>query len=399
MTQDGVLAKPGLPRVLLVHSSDELYGSDRIVLEVIDALTGSGGTEPMAKVTVWLPVDTLDGPCTLSRELRERGIDVRHLDLPVLRRNLATFKGIWRILRRMTSTAAALRRESFDLVYCATSVCLPLAPVARGAGVPRVAVHLQEPWGRKERAVLKVLAWFTTTRLAIAEHVARSTGLPARTVNVIPNGVPRTELESKPSSAVSGSRAAGAVYLVGSRWSPGKGHRTLLTAWEAAGRPGHLQILGGEPLLGLGEDVAGLVRELVSDPTTVEIIGEVPDISPWIVTADAVILPTDSVEGFGLVLIEAFRAGKPAIASRDGGPSEIIRHGEDGWLFANRDPAELASILRDLELADLQAAGRQARRRYEDEYNPETFHRRIRAALAPALPTPWVDADVEGNRR
>jgi Glycosyltransferase len=139
------------------------------------------------------------------------------------------------------------------------------------------------------------------------------------------------------------------------------------------------------PPLGRGVDVPALVGELVSDPDSVEIIGEVPDIAAWVASADALILPTDTPEGFGLVLIEAFRAGKPVIASSDGGPGEIVHAGADGWLFKNGDAAGLADILRTLRRTDLAAAGNQALDRYEEDYSPETFHGRLRAVMGPAL--------------
>lgn len=382
-----------LPRLLLVHSSDEMYGSDRIVVEVVDALTGTGGSTPLASVTVWLPADTGTEAGPLTRELRSRGIEVRHLDLPILRRNLLNPRGMAGLLRRFLRARAELRKERFDMVYCATSACLPMAPLAHGQRTPSIAVHVQEPWGQRERRVLARLARRTTTRLAIAEHVARSTGLPQRTVHVVPNAVPRVRHGREIARRPDVDHCNGTpVYLMASRWAPGKGHRTLLEAWEAAGCPGRLRILGGKPPLGQGVDVPGLVDELVTHQDTVEIIGEVPDIAPWIEAADAVILPTDTAEGFGLVLIEAFRAGKPAIASRDGGPSEVIRPGFDGWLFSNGSSYELAELLRTLRTGDLEPAGKRALQRYEDDYAPENFHRRLRAVLEPALPTPEAAA-------
>ena len=60
------------------------------------------------------------------------------------------------------------------------------------------------------------------------------------------------------------------TFVVASRWNRWKGHRTLLTAWELAGCPGRLVVLGAAPPVGDGVHVPALVRELVSQPGTVE---------------------------------------------------------------------------------------------------------------------------------
>lgn len=48
--------------------------------------------------------------------------------------------------------------------------------------------------------------------------------------------------------------------------------------------------------------------------------------------AKAVVLPSVS-ETFGLVILEAWAAGAPVIASNTSGASSLVRHGQDGWLF------------------------------------------------------------------
>src|SRR5206468_4143287 len=95
-------------------------------------------------------------------------------------------------------------------------------------------------------------------------------------------------------------RAGPLRYVVASRWNGWKGHRTLLAAWEAAGAPGRLVVLGGAPASGDRTDVPGLVAGL-SDPASVQVVGEVADPSPWFVEADVVLVPSDAPEPFGLV--------------------------------------------------------------------------------------------------
>lgn len=358
--------------VLVVHSSDEMYGSDRIVLEVVAELVGADDLD----VTVWLPTDVAPGP--LGPLLRELGARVEHHPLPILRRMKLTPGGFLRLGRDAVRSFFRLRRNHFDLVYCATSATLPIAPLARLVGIRRVVGHLQEPWGRKDRLGLRPLARACTSLVAVSRSVLGASGLAedARAV-VVHNGVPHRSRDLP--DAPPAHRLP--HYVVASRWNPHKGHATLLQAWNQAGCPGELVILGAAPAAGIGVDVPDLVRRFVTQPQTVRVVGEVDDATPYLQAADAVVLPTDTLEGFGLVAVEAFSEGRPVIASRSGGPEEVIVHGETGWLFDCRDVDALAELFRSLDVDTLGKAGVRADKAYRDDFTPEKMRRRISAVV------------------
>src|SRR6185369_1573732 len=79
---------------------------------------------------------------------------------------------------------------------------------------------------------------------------------------------------------------------------------------------------------------------------------------------DALVLPATRPEGLGGVLLEAMALGVPVIATRLGGPIEIIEDHVSGLLVEPRQPTQLARALAEL-LDDLRlghsigAAGRQ----------------------------------------
>jgi len=371
--------RPGSRRssVLLVHSSDEMYGSDRIVLEVVGELAARDDLD----VTVWLPSDVARGP--LGPLLRDLGARVERTPLPILRRTRLGPIGLVRLARDAVRTAARLAGRHFDLVYCATSACLVVAPIARAVGVRRVVGHLQEPWSDGDRRGLRPLSRACTSLVAVSRSVLESSGLAddARAV-VVHNGVSD---RSSVSTAPAGNRRP--HYVVASRWNGHKGHATLLTAWNAAGCPGQLVVLGGPPAIGSAVDVPALVAAIVSQPETVTVVGEVADAAPYLRAADAVILPTDTLEGFGLVTLEAFSEGRPVIASRSGGPEEVVDDGRTGWLFDRRDVDGLSEILGSLDVETLAAAGRNAREAYLQRFTPERMRRRIGAVVSRELHT------------
>ncbi|MCU1510025.1 MAG: hypothetical protein JWQ12_2290 [Glaciihabitans sp.] len=355
--------QPGAPRVVLIHSSDELYGADRIALQVAECLEETG------RVEVWLPRECPKGALTAA--LNARGVPVRRVDLPILRRRDLGLRGGVRLLVRSLSTLRELRSRRFDLVYLGTSACLVVAPLARLAGDRRVVLHVQEQWQPRERRILRLLARACSRILAVSPEALRSTGLAGRRRSaVVSNATPDRSDEVRAPLAPS-TRPR---YVVASRWSPGKGHATLLAAWELAGCPGDLVLLGGPPPLGRAVDVPGLVSQLVSHPETVTIVGEVPDATPYLSAADAVVLPSDGTEGLGLVLLEAACLSVPAIASRCGGPEGVIEDGRSGWLFDRGDREALARLFGQLDRATLAQAGQLARLAYERDYTPAVMH-------------------------
>jgi glycosyltransferase involved in cell wall biosynthesis len=71
---------------------------------------------------------------------------------------------------------------------------------------------------------------------------------------------------------------------------------------------------------------------------------------------DAVVVPS-RWEGFGLVVLEAMRCGKPVIVSDRGGLPELVIHGFNGLIFSFDDPHSLVRVLESLSRGDLRRLG------------------------------------------
>ena len=63
--------------------------------------------------------------------------------------------------------------------------------------------------------------------------------------------------------------------------------------------------------------------------------------------AHVLVVPS-SYEGFGIVYLEGMCFGLPAIGATAGAASEIIRHGENGYLIKPGDAGSLANHLAEL---------------------------------------------------
>ncbi len=126
-------------------------------------------------------------------------------------------------------------------------------------------------------------------------------------------------------------------FLVVSRLSQFTPHKRVDLAIHAANR---LKI----PLKIIGEGDTTYFKNIAGD--TVEVIGRVDDkaLSGYYQNSRALIFP--GVEDFGLVMVEAQSYGKPVIAFRDGGATEIIIEGKTGEFFEKPTVSSLVNALK-----------------------------------------------------
>ena len=98
--------------------------------------------------------------------------------------------------------------------------------------------------------------------------------------------------------------------------------------------------------------------------------------------------PEGNCEGFGMVLVEAGRAGRPVIATRDCGAAEAVVEGVTGLLVHQDAPQETAqAAIRILSEPDLaKRLGENGRVRALQEFTWERSARNVREILRPWIP-------------
>lgn len=90
---------------------------------------------------------------------------------------------------------------------------------------------------------------------------------------------------------------------------------------------------------------------------------------------DVVVHASNTPEPFGMVVIEGMAMGKPVVATRAGGPLDIIDQGETGYLVEVGNAKALAEAVAVLlqQPALREKMGRLARLRVEERYSNEQF--------------------------
>lgn len=168
-------------------------------------------------------------------------------------------------------------------------------------------------------------------------------------------------------------RAGPLVVGIIGRLAPWKGQDVFLRAFAQAFPTGeHRAVIVGAPLFGEAEVAyAEALRRLAEElgiAHRVEFRGHREDIVREMRSMDILVHASITAEPFGQVVIEGMSAQLPVVASRGGGPDEIITDGVNGLLYPRSDVAALAQILARLDAnPELRARlGRAAVRRAQD---------------------------------
>jgi len=118
----------------------------------------------------------------------------------------------------------------------------------------------------------------------------------------------------------------------------------------------------------------------------VRFLGFRSDVPELMASMDVVAHTSIVAEPFGRVVVEAMMCGRPVVATRGGGVTEIIRDGETGLLVPPGDAAALAgalgTILSDPALA--QRLGQSGRDDVSDRFSLEETCRSVSALLTEA---------------
>ncbi|MFH2102011.1 MAG: glycosyltransferase family 4 protein [Chloroflexota bacterium] len=157
------------------------------------------------------------------------------------------------------------------------------------------------------------------------------------------------------------------VIFIG-RLSPEKGINTLIEAWKTMKTDIQLKVVGSGPLQ---EQVASLAQA----DSRVEFLGAIfgTNLLTLMKSARILVFPSESYEGFPMVIAEAFACGLPVIAPNLGSSREIVTDNNTGLLFQPGNSVDLATKVKwawehPFEMAKM---GKNARREYEEKYTAE----------------------------
>jgi glycosyltransferase involved in cell wall biosynthesis len=239
-------------------------------------------------------------------------------------------------------------------------------------------------WEKSTRRVAYRLASRCARVVAVSENLKRfvteRTGIPARRIRVIYNGIDsfpdiHPHEQARLRNEIGLDNEDQIVGTVGSLY-PIKGHRFLIEAIpaiiRACPRARFLLVGRGDQEIPLKEQVKRLGIERY-----VYFLGLRQDINRLLSIMDVFVLPSLS-EGLSVATLEAMASAKPVIATRVGGNPELVVEGETGMLVPSEDDQALVrsivGLLSDTSLA--RRLGQRGRARVEQRFQLQMMLRK-----------------------
>jgi glycosyltransferase involved in cell wall biosynthesis len=357
---------------LFVQSTTEIGGAETVLLNLFAA------SEPLRRRSLVASLGFGDGD--VPERLRRMSVEVIDFPRARIRDPLATVRNVWAL------GALARAREVRIVVGNGAHPQVLSGPAARLAGARSVffvhMIHHLPLWKNPLLDVLALrgpcdlllanskasLATLGRLRPAVASRLLRL-GTPIRDIPAAEARVARTQL------GVGDEEILVGVFGRLQRW---KGQDVFV---EAAARLLPRQrirfVVVGGSVFGLEPEFLEALKQRIAAVglgDRITFTGYRTDVPVLMAACDIVCHTSRSPEPFGMVIVEAMALGRPVIATRGGGPSEIIEPGESGILMDPENPEILAEAIRRLcdDPAERLRLGQNAAARVRSQFDIET---------------------------
>jgi len=299
------------------------------------------------------------------------------------------------------SRHVARRAKAHRLIYANSQKAFVVSAAAGLLARRPVVWHLRDILSPPHFSGTNVRAAVTLANLRAARVIANSRATAAAfiaagghesLVRVVHNGIDPAPFDAVTPSIAASTRAAlgvprGAfVVALFGRFHPWKGQQVLLEALARLPRVHALFV--GAPLFG-EEAFASALQALAAKTGVADrahFLGFRSDIPELMRACDAIVHASVYAEPFGRVIVEGMLAGKPVIATRAGGVTEIIGD-ETGVLVEPNDAGALVHAI-EMLAADPKRAAAIAERgaaRARAEFSAAAMVRGVRSAVADLL--------------
>ncbi len=334
----------GDARFLFVQSTTEQGGAETILLNVFAA---------SAEMRARAAVATLGfGRGDLPVRLTSLGVRVFELRAGRLRNPWGALKTVRAIacLKRELGAQVIVGNGSHPQVYAG------LAAQLTGAG----SVHLVNMIHRVpllKNHPIDLLAIVGPCDLAVtlseASRQAMAQLRPRLIVEALHPGTPISPAPAEQAAAARrelGASTGDTLFGIFGRLQRWKGQDVFIEAAKrlAAVEPRARFAVVGGAVFGLEPEYESLLKRLAGEAglrSRVVFTGHRTDVARLMAACDVVCHATRVPEPFGMVIVEAMAQGRPVVATRGGGPSEIVVDGVTGLLVAPDDARAMAEAM------------------------------------------------------
>lgn len=341
-----------MKRILYLHAGAEMYGADKVLLELIKGLDSKE-----FEAHVILPNDGV-----LVEALRQVGAKVSVLDYPILRRKYFNPKGIADYIRSYNFYAKQIalyaREHSIDMVHNNTAAVLEGIYLKRKLKLPLIW-HVHEIIV-KPKAISDFINMLmgryadkiVTVSQAVANHIKQSPFIKDSQVEVIYNGVDNTVYYPMDASSIREkfdiAQDALVIGMIG-RVNAIKGQNDFIEAVEPLLEKNEQAVafLAGGVFPGEEWRLEELDKKIASSSVVSQIhrIDYYDKTSELYNMFDIFVLPSIKPDSLPTVVLEAMACSKPVVGYNNGGIAEMVVDDKSGCLVKPNRPQELSNAI------------------------------------------------------
>ena len=341
-----------MKRILYLHAGAEMYGADKVLLELIKGLDCQE-----FEAHVILPNDGV-----LVEALRQVGAQVSVLDYPILRRKYFNPKGIADYIRSYNFYAKQIalyaRQHSIDMVHNNTAAVLEGIYLKRKLKLPLIW-HVHEIIV-KPKAISDFINMLmgryadkiVTVSQAVANHIKQSPFIKDSQVEVIYNGVDNTVYYPMDASSIREkfdiAQDALVIGMIG-RVNAIKGQNDFIEAVEPLLEKNEQAVafLAGGVFPGEEWRLEELDKRIASSSVVSQIhrIDYYDKTSELYNMFDIFVLPSIKPDSLPTVVLEAMACSKPVVGYNNGGIAEMVVDDKSGCLVKPNRPQELSNAI------------------------------------------------------
>ncbi|MDC0355005.1 glycosyltransferase family 4 protein [Flavobacteriaceae bacterium] len=333
-------------KLLLLHSSNDLYGASKIFLQLIDLLTKNG-----FDVHIIIPEKGM-----LDNFLIKKNIKIVYVELGVLRKKYLNPLGLINravaIIKAIAFLSNYIKDHSIDLVYTNTSTILCGGIAAKKNGIPSL-FHIHEiPTGNwlYEFFSGKIVNRYSSKVMTVSNSVKKHwlKYIDDKKIERIYNGI----IFSKTDSLIKLERDQDDFVITSvARIIPYKGHGYLIDiANELIKKSSKFKFLIVGDTLSSYVSYEKSVKQKVKDlglEHQIKFLGFREDVSSILKQSDLFIHPAIAPDPLPTVLFESLHNDLPTVATNLGGAIEILDNGNNGLLIPYNDPKKAANLINE----------------------------------------------------
>jgi glycosyltransferase involved in cell wall biosynthesis len=331
-------------KILLLHSSNDLYGSSKIFLQLIDLFISKD-----FNIHVILPEKG-----KLDIFLNKKEIKLSHHKLGVLRKKylnpLGLFNRLVTNIKAIKFLSNYIKNHSIDLVYTNTSTVLSGGIAAKKNGVPSL-FHIHEiPTGNKfyelfsGKIINKISNKVLTVSNSVKNHWLKN--INEHKIERIYNGIVFGKTD--PLKKIDRNQADIPITSV-ARLIPYKGHLYLIDiADKLIKKSSKFKFLiVGDTLSSYAYYEKSLKQKVIDLglEDQIKFLGYREDVSSILRQSDLFIHPAIAPDPLPTVLFESLHNDLPSLATNLGGAIEILDNGNNGLLIPYNNPKKAANLI------------------------------------------------------